>query len=199
MPLTSADFYGILNRLFGGDFIAGGNILRQINWVDVFVLILLVRGTYIGLRRGFLNEIFRIFGIILALFVSIRYYTKIAQFLTRQAFFSELSLPFNEGLSFICLSLSVLLIFELGRVIARFGMRLEASGSLERIGGLVCGFVRGGILASLVLFALNLFPSEYLRKSIKEDSLSGSYVIEVGPTVYDTIIKFSPRPSEKNA
>lgn len=196
--MTNAGFYGILNRLFRVGLTLGGSIFRQINWVDVFVLILLIRSTYVGLKRGFLNEIFKIFGVIVTLFVAIHYYANIAQFLTTQAFFSKLSLPFNEGLSFICLSVSVLLIFKLGGIIARFGIHLEANGPLERMGGLVCGFIRGGILAGLVLFALNLFPFDYLKKSINENSLSGFRVIKVGPTVHDTIIRISPRPSEKN-
>lgn len=174
-----------------------GNIFRQINWVDLFVLILLVRGTYVGLRRGFLNEIFKIFGIIVALFVSIRYYPKAAQFLSTQVFFSKLSPSLNEGISFACLMLAVMLIFILGRVIVRFAIHLEVAPLLEKIGGVVCGFIRGSIIAGLILFGLNLLPVDYLKRSINENSLSGPRLIKVGPAIYHTIIKFSP--AEKNA
>jgi uncharacterized membrane protein required for colicin V production len=154
------------------------------------VLILLIRGSYIGLRNGLINEIFKIFGIIVALFISIRYYSNVAQFLATQAFFSKLSAPLNEGLSFTILVLAIVLIFKLGWFIGQFIIHLEVAGPLERIGGLFCGFIRGGIIASLILFVLNLLPLNYLNKSINENSWSGSRLIKVGPTVYNTIIKF---------
>ncbi len=173
-----------------------GSIFSQINWVDIFVLILLIRTSYVGLRCGLLGEIFKILGIIAALFVSIRYYSNLAQFLTTQVFFSKLSLPVNRGISFVCLLLAVMLIFKLGRFIARFIMQLEVADPLKRMGGVICGFIRGGIIASLILFALNLLPLDYLKKSINEDSWSGSRLIKVGPAIHHTIIKFSP--GEKN-
>ncbi len=173
-----------------------GSIFRQMNWVDIFVLILLIQGTYVGLKHGLLSEIFTIFGIIVALFVSIHYYPNTAQFLSRQVFFSKLSTSLNEGLSFVCLLLAVMFIFKLGRFVAQFIMHFEISGPLERMGGVVCGFIRGGVVAALILFALNLLPLSYLKKSINRDSLSGPHLIKVGPAIYHMIIRFSP--DEKN-
>lgn len=190
--MTNHLFYGILFGLFEGRFMAEESIFRQINWVDIFVLILLVRGTYIGLRYGFITEIFKIFGIIVALFVSFRYYSNLAQFLATQVFFSKLSPSLQGGLSFIALILLTLAIFRLGHFVARSVMRLEASGLLERVGGVICGFIRGGVVAGLILFALNLLPVSYLKTSINENSWSGSRLIKVGPAIYYTIAKFSP-------
>ena len=176
-----------------------GSIFSQINWVDIFVLILLIRATYVGLRCGLLGEIFKTLGIIAALFVSIRYHSNLAQFLTQQVFFSKLSLPVNQGISFACLLLAVMLIFKLGWFIAQsiMQLKLKVAGSVEKIGGVICGFIRGGIVASLILFALNLLPLDYLKKSINEDSWSGSRLIKVGPAIHHTIIKFSLSEKEE--
>lgn len=175
---------------------AAESILKQINWVDIFVLILLVRGTYIGLRHGFITEIFEIFGIIVALFVSLRYYGNLAQFLATQALFSKLSPSLQEGISFIALILLSLAIFRLGHFVTRSVMHVEGSGVLERTGGGVCGFIRGAVIAGLILFALNLLPVTYLKTSINRNSWSGSQLIKIGPAIYHTIVRFSP--SEKN-
>jgi len=168
------------------------SVFSQINWVDVFVLILLIRGAYVGLKHGFLSEILRILGIITALFVSIRYYSNLAQFLTTQVFFSKLSLPVNRVISFVCLLLAVILMFKLGRFIAQSVMQLKVTGPHGKTGGVICGFIRGGIIASLILFTLNLLPSDYLKKSISENSWSGSRLIKMGSVIYHAIIEFSP-------
>lgn len=175
---------------------AAEGILKQINWVDIFVLILLVRGTYIGLRHGFITEIFKIFGIIVALFVSLHYYGNLSRFLATQALFSKLSPSLQQGISFVALILLSLAIFELGHFVIRSLMRVEGSGVLEKTGGGVCGFIRGAVIAGLILFALNLLPVTYLKTSINRNSWSGPQLVKIGPAIYHMLVRFSP--GEKN-
>src|SRR5438067_2037484 len=42
------------------------HILASINWIDVFMLVLFIRIVFIGVKTGFVTELFKLFGILFA-------------------------------------------------------------------------------------------------------------------------------------
>ena len=54
--------------------------LKQINWVDIFAVILLIRVCYISIKTGFLTEIFKLLGTVCAILLACHYYVRVSIF-----------------------------------------------------------------------------------------------------------------------
>ena len=71
-------------------------------------------------------------------------------------------------------------------------MRVEFVPAVESNGGLILGLIRGVIIASLILVILVWLPFAQLKKAIAKDSYLGPVVLEISPTIHDSLIKFFP-------
>ncbi len=49
------------------------NIIKQLNWVDIFVLIVLLRTAYISRKAGLPREFFKLLGTVLAIYLSLHF------------------------------------------------------------------------------------------------------------------------------
>ena len=165
------------------------SFLPKINWVDVIVVIFLIRGSYIGLRQGFSVELFKIFGAIAAGTVSLLYYSELGRWIASHSF---LSAQIADFLSFLILFFVLLLAVKIIRIFLFKILHLQLFYGLEKIGGVALGLGRSVIFVSLFLFGLNLLPVEYIQKSIEEKSLSGPYVKKAAPEILNFIVRFKP-------
>lgn len=164
--------------------------ILKINWVDIIILILLLRTSYVGFIQGLSYEILTLIGIITAVVLAIHNYKHVGRF-----FINHLNLPveFSNFLSFLILVFGVIVIFRYIRNIFYRYAKLEIFPTLEKFGGLIFGFIRGCIFASLVLLILSLMPNDYIRKSIHEGSLGGTLFLKVAPTCYEHSIGLFPK------
>ena len=167
--------------------------IHRINWVDIIVITLLIRSSYIGWRRGLIGEIFAFLGIIAALFISIYYYNKLAQFLSAHSF---LTLAVAGVISFLGLVILTLIAFKLLNKALQVIVKIRLKGAFERAGGLILGFSQGCILSSLLVLALVLLPSSYAQNSVKEKSVLGKLALKLAPTLYQKVAKIPPEAIE---
>ena len=167
------------------------SFLPETNWVDIIVVIFLVRGGYIGLSRGFSAELFQILGAVASAVLSLLYYETLGQWLTSHSF---LSLQIANFLSFLFLLLTLLFVFRTVRILLFKILHLELFFGWEKWGGLILGVARSVVFASLFLFVLLLLPVQYIKESIEERSLSGPYIKEIAPKAVDFIVQFKPKP-----
>jgi len=170
------------------------DFLPQTNWVDIIVIILLIRGGYIGLNQGFSVELFKVVGAVGVTVFSLLYYNKLGLWLSSHSF---LPLQIAEFFSFLVLILALLFIFKLIRVLLFKILHLELFYGVERWGGFTLGLARSVIFTSLLLFALTLLPSEYIRGSVQDKSLFGPYLKEVAPKALNFIVRFKPKSEEE--
>lgn len=164
-------------------------LLKQTNWVDIFVVILLIRGAYTGINKGLFVEVFKFLGLIVAIVVSLHNYKGLAEFVT-----SHILLPSSASqvLSFIALALGILILFKFLRGIGQHIINIEVISRLERNGGFIVGMIRSVLMASLVIFTLALIPLGNIRASINERSFLGPRLLRLPPAVYNFAIKFYP-------
>ncbi|NQS99715.1 MAG: CvpA family protein [Candidatus Omnitrophica bacterium] len=171
------------------------SFLPETNWVDIIIVIFLIRGGYIGLIQGFSVELFKTLGAIAATVVSLLYYVRVGGWLAAHSFLSPQAAKIIIFLIFFFL---LLFVFRLIRVLLFKVLHLELLNSnLEKWVGLVLGLGRAVIFASFFVIALTLIPVNYLNKSAEEKSFSGPYLKEVAPRVMKFIVMFKP-DSEKN-
>lgn len=163
-------------------------IITRINWVDVFILILLLRMGYVAFRDGLSREIFPLIGSVVLIVVSLQSYKSLGSWLS-QKFFS-MPLDMANLLAFLLLSAGIGLLFKLVKAVLDRIIKVEWHPIIERFGGIIAGVVRSFITAGIVLTIIVLMPLPYLRWSVCERSLTGKYFLGIGPAIYQKALPF---------
>ncbi len=160
-------------------------IIKQFNWVDILVIIILFRIGYIAIKNGLLWEFFKLLGTILAVYLSLHYYTLLSDMMGQRlpSIKEKAPLEFLDFLSFVVLAIIGYLIFVSLRIVFHRFIKMEAVPNLNKWGGLVLGIGRGFLLAGLITFMLAISSINYLRNSVN-DSYSGRQLFKVVPNTY---------------
>ncbi|MFA5144947.1 MAG: CvpA family protein [Candidatus Omnitrophota bacterium] len=176
-------------------------IIQQINWLDIFIIILLFRISYIAAKTGVPVESFKLLGTVVSIYLALHYYTNLSDLLTQRASLNKERVPleFIDFLSFVSLAAAGYLIILSFRVaFARF-IKMEATPNLNRWLGLALGVIRGLLLVSLITFTLAISSSGYLKKSVA-NSYFGRRLFNTAPEAYSWLwnkVTSKFMPSEK--
>jgi len=163
------------------------DIFQKFNWVDVFVIISLVRIGYVSFKTGFTVELFKLLGIVLATYVSLHYYTWLSDVIFYKGASSEkMPLEFSDFISFALLAIAGYVVFILLRSVFYRFIKMEAAPNLQKWGGLVLGMARAFLFVGLITFMFVTSSVEYFKNSVK-DSYSGSSVFKIAPATYSWI------------
>lgn len=114
------------------------------NVLDIILIIILVVAAVSGMRKGIITQACGIAGILLGIFLAFKFSSALAGWLNVGEDFSWL-------LSFIIIILAVaLVLYWVGRLVRKLvhGIGL---GIVDRIGGLLLGVVKWGLILSLLL------------------------------------------------
>jgi len=160
-------------------------LIKQLNWVDLFFLILLMRIIYIGIKKGLVVEFFKTLGVILSLFLSLHYYTRLGDFIHAK---SSLPLEFADFVSFVFLVMIGYLLFLILRTAFLLLIKVEPVNLINRWGGAILGILRGILTVSLLISVLCLSTIKYFEESSKK-SFSSNYLSRVAPKTYEFIFK----------
>ena len=160
------------------------NFLKQLNWVDIFTVILLFRICYIATRQGFISEIFKLIGTITAICFACHYYTRLSNLLNiHLSLNSQTGLGILEFFSFIILASIGYLIFVILRVVFSVLIKMEAISYLNRWGAILFASLRWALFSSLLFLIFLVSDISYLKNSLN-DSYSGVRISKIAPSVY---------------
>jgi uncharacterized membrane protein required for colicin V production len=161
-------------------------IIRQFNWVDMLIVIIFIRICYIAMDRGFIVEIFKLFGTFFALYLSLHYYTHLSDAIRSKISMGIMPLEFFDFLCFLILLFAGYAFFIILReVFGRF-FKTEAVPTLSKWGGLILGIVRSFLLTSILCFSLVIACLTYFKLSVR-NSFTGQRMFRVAPMVYSGI------------
>ncbi|MFH1201960.1 MAG: CvpA family protein [Candidatus Omnitrophota bacterium] len=158
------------------------SFFKNLNWIDILVLTIILRTSYIGLRRGFVIEFFKGIGLFFGLFISLHYYSKLTEFLNK---LTPVPADFLEPLVLLSILILIVLGFKFIRDAILLLFKIEPKTYLDRWGGAFLGIVRSVLVASLVLLGLVFFPIDYFKKSIFGSTM-GVTLVKVAPRVYES-------------
>lgn len=165
-------------------------IITRINWVDILVLIIVLRISYIAFQDGLSHEIFPLIGTVCTLVLSLHYYNKISSFLITNL--AKIPVGLGNFLSFFALIIVIGFIFKLIRSIVDKIIKITWNSLIEKFGGLFAGILRAAVVASTVLIIIALMPLSYLQWSIKDRSLVGMYFLRIGPAIHEKVSAILP-------
>ena len=164
-------------------------IFNKVNWVDIVVLILLIRAVYVGVKNGLTSELFNFIGIILSLTVSLYWYGKIADVLIVNFYLPTWTAQF---FCFVIVAQLIRVVFKYGIALFLKVLNIQFVPQLERAGGGIVGFGRGIMISALLLLSMILLPSAYLSDSIYEKSFSGIFLIRAAERTYNALTFWIP-------
>ncbi len=159
-------------------------LLQRINWVDLLLLLIFIRVIYIALNKGLAIEIFKFFGTLTAIYLSLHYYTVLSDlFRGKFAKTDQATLQFVDLFYFLFLVGVGYSFFLLLRVAFNKYMKIETVSGVSMWGGCIIGFLRGYLLVGLISYSLFVTSTTYLRDMVK-GSLLGPYVFHIAPDTY---------------
>lgn len=165
-------------------------IVSRINWVDILVLILMVRMSFAALREGLSHEIFPFIGTIAIAVFSMFYYARIGSFLSQNL--GNMPIQIANFFSFLVIIAVLGFLVKFLRAVLDNIVKVQWHPLIEKFGGIIVGMAKAYIITSLVLICLALMPLSYLQWSIRDKSLTGKYVLSAVPELYSRIAVFLP-------
>ncbi len=157
------------------------HFLQSINWVDVAMLVLFIRVVFIGVKTGFVTELFKLLGILSAIFVGMHYYSSLTDFLIQRTGWSVNWLAFLIFVILVSIVVVAITFFREGFFIL-FKFETTHAG-LNQWGGGVLSVIRAVFLASLILYGILLSNVQVLQKQTFT-SVSHKIVLKVAPNTY---------------
>lgn len=162
------------------------DVLKRLNWIDFFVVILILRTGYIAMKNGFSIELFKLLGTVLATYLSLHYYLIFSDYIGKPIGVNNIPLEYLTSLIFIVLAILGYLVFVVLRNVFYRFIEMEAVPNLNQWGGLILGLARGVLLVSLIIFILVTSPLGYLKDSVAV-SYSGKRLFKITPSVYTSL------------
>ncbi|RKY29576.1 MAG: hypothetical protein DRP74_08605 [Candidatus Omnitrophota bacterium] len=161
--------------------------IKQFNWVDILVAILLIRICYVAVKTGFPVELFKLLGTVSAIYLACHYYVKVGAFLNNRIPLEGVGwLKFSTFLAFLVLGLLGYFVFMVIRNFLMALIKMEAISLLNRWGALMLGVIRAALFVSLLLFTLAVSNSNYLKNSLTNSFLSPKF-LKLTPAVYGAL------------
>lgn len=169
--------------------------------IDIILLVLLIIGFFIGLKRGFILQLLHLVGFIGAFIVASIYYDELASRLALWIPYPELpdgsgwadflkSLPlegaFYNAVAFAIIFFVVKFILQIIASMLDFVADLPILSSINKLLGAVLGFIEIYLLLFIVLYILALTPLAEIQSWINDSSVA-LFILEHTPLLSEKV------------
>jgi uncharacterized membrane protein required for colicin V production len=193
--LTLVYLHVILQQSKPNNFNMLMDFFKGLNWIDIFLAGIFVRVVFIGIKKGFVVEFFKCLGIFFAIFLTLHYYSLVANLLASQlSVFEPTAVRIFVFLAFWCL---IVFAFKLIRdgMMALFSV--QPHPYIDKWVAAALATVRGLLVCSMTFFVLLLSLNPVILK-LSESSFSKFVVGHLAGDVYSgfywgAVIKFFPQ------
>ena len=160
-----------------------------LNWVDWLFAAVLLYGAAMGAVRGLSHELATLIGMVVAVIVTRLFYEPVSFWICDKWGWNE---EITRLAAVVALALLTLYGMRLLRLALGALMTFAFKGPVERIGGLLAGFVRLGATFLVLLLAASFVPSTWLQRAVMYDS-------RIGPAVLPLLVEKYNELAEKAA
>ena len=169
--------------------------------VNIIIIVLLLFGFLMGLRRGFILQILHLTGFAVAFMVAVLYYDKLASRLVLWIPYPELSSdslwavfvqssPLKQGfynaIAFAIIFFATKIILQIIATMLDFVADLPILNSVNKLLGSVFGFVEVYLIVFVVLYILALAPVDFIQEQISDSSVA-RLIIEKTPFLSEKV------------
>ena len=172
------------------------DIITHFNWLDIVILLLVIRGIYLGVTQGLTSELFNFIGIVISLALAAHYYSQVADVLI-----INFALPIwlSQFVCFFIIAQLTRLAFKYTIVLVLRILNVQFVPQLEKIGGGIIGFGRGIIVACVFILTISFLPSKYIADSVYDKSFTGKFLVKAAERTYLSLIFWVPEEDRERA
>jgi membrane protein required for colicin V production len=158
------------------------------NWFDVVILVFIVLGFIEGFRKGLIKELANLVGLILGIWIALKFSTIIMnycfiQFPGLAESSKAISPQIVKIIAFVVVFIVVALLIELlGRLLHKVAETI-ALGGVNKVFGAVFGALKFVVVAGLIIYILNMFNilSDGAKSGFLADSFFYQYIEKIIP------------------
>ena len=138
------------------------HLIKSINWIDAALVCLFIRMIFVGIKNGFIAEFFKCLGVIIAVFVSLHYYSFLAAWVAKK---TSISSDFWELVIFAGLWFAVTFFFKFVRDGLLFLFKAETTHQgFDKYAAGIVAVGRGILVCSLTIFLVLLMHNGPLTR-----------------------------------
>ena len=171
----------------------------MILFIDGLVVFYASMNGYLGIRRGFLEEISRILGLTFSIIISFNNYLNLSEIISKWTSLNQ------KGVLIISYLIIFIISIQFFRLISKILQFLFISKSIKMINkllGALVGFFKGMIFISIFVWFFELIPNHRISKIILSESKITSQLVNARTNLseifyFDKPIKESEKRIEK--
>jgi len=140
------------------------------NYIDIIILVILIIAAILGLKKGFVRQLFGLVALFLGVFCAFHFSSFAAGYIVKWFHPGE---DLTKILAFIVTFVAILLLIVfLGRLVEGL-LRITALGLFNRILGLVFSVAKNALILSILIYLLEALDAlwSFLPREICEASL----------------------------
>ena len=171
----------------------------MILFIDGLVLFFASMNCYLGLKRGFLEEIGRILGLAFSIIISFNNYLNLSEIISKWTSLNQKGVLIISYLIIFIISIQF---FRLISKILQFSFISKSTKMMNKLLGALVGFFKGMIFISIFVWFFELIPNHRISKIILSESKITSQLVNARTNVseifyFDKPIKESEKRIEK--
>ncbi len=146
-----------------------------LNPIDIAVSLIICINLIIGFRRGLSGELAGLAGTAAAFGLGLYFMVPFSLWLHEH---SRLEGQAAQAVAFASTAIGVILTAILLRLILGKIMKITFEPTVDKLGGVLSGFIRSSILVLIVFVTIDMWPHEYLNRKFGRESMVGKFVVE---------------------
>ena len=171
----------------------------MILFIDGLVVFYASMNGYLGLKRGFLEEISRILGLAFSIIISFNNYLNLSEIISKWTSLNQKGVLIISYLIIFIISIQF---FRLISKILQFLFISKSTKMMNKLLGALVGFFKGMIFVSIFVWFFELIPNNRISKIILSESKITSQLVKIRTNVseifyFDKPIKESEKRIEK--
>jgi membrane protein required for colicin V production len=145
------------------------------NWLDFFILVVLIAFTYSAYRTGLVRQVVTLFAIVLGIVLAGIFYDDLAADVLVFIDNEEAALV----VSFLALFGAVYLLGQLAAYVLKSAVALLMLGWVDRLGGAVFGLIKGLVVLQVILILFAAYPQLSIEDAIDDSAIADVFLDDV--------------------
>lgn len=156
----------------------------KINWVDILIVIYIIRAFFLGKKRGLSYEITALISALFAWVTALHFYQDFGESLSK---WFLLTIPTARIIAFILIGIGVLFLGAIAARLLKKIMKLSFVPNVEKIGGCILGTLRGISISAMIIVTFALIPANFVQREVYLNSFLGNYLVALSPKIHKWI------------
>ena len=165
----------------------------MILFIDGLVFFYASMNGYLGLKRGFLEEISRILGLAFSIIISFNNYLNLSEIISKWTSVNQKGVLIISYLIIFIISIQF---FKLISKILQFLFISKSTKMMNKLLGALVGFFKGMIFISIFIWFFELIPNHKISKIILSESKITSQLVKIRTNVSE--IFYFDKPIEES-